>query len=171
MKRKLVKYEMFSGYIKEHLTYDPKSGSITWIKKPPYSRIKVGSEAGSEQNGYRFHSIKHKRLYAHHIAWFLFYGKWPDDELDHRDNNPLNNKISNLREATRGQNAMNVRPWNRSGKGLKGAYWHKPDQRWFSQIRVNGKQIYLGRFDTEEEAHMAYCKASPQLHLDFSRVA
>lgn len=171
MKKNIDKYEGLSEYVNEYMQYDALTGVISWGKRPPHSRTKIGNEAGAVQNGYRFVTVKHKRLYSSHIAWFLSYGYWPEFEIDHRNNNSLDNRLDNLREATRAQNARNVRSRSATGKGLKGAYWFKEDRRWFAQIRFRGKQIYLGRFDTEEEAHDAYVTEAKRLHGEFARAA
>lgn len=89
--------------------------------------------------------------------------------VDHKDGDGLNNRRSNLRLATYGQNAMNSRPRKGSKSGLKGAYWW--DGRWFSAIQVGGVKRHLGFFRSAEEAHAAYCRAAKELHGEFARFA
>jgi hypothetical protein len=50
----------------------------------------------------------------------------------------------------------------------KGAHWYARQKRWKSQIRVDGRNIHLGYFSTDYEAHLAYCKAAAVLHGDFA---
>ncbi len=78
------------------------------------------------------------------------------NEIDHITGDPLDNRRENLRAATRGQNIANSK---RSKSGLKGTTL-RPNGRWQSQICVNKRGINLGTFDTEEEAHDAYCGAA-----------
>jgi hypothetical protein len=85
-------------------------------------------------------------------------GKWPK-EIDHIDGDPLNNKWSNLREATRSQN--NANKVGIAG-GLKGASFHKASGLWRADIKKG-----LGYFHTAQEAHEAYVVAAKKLHGEF----
>jgi hypothetical protein len=78
--------------------------------------------------------------------------------LDHRDGDVGNNRIENLREATRREQMQNMRP------GKRGTSYDGRDNRWNAYIGLDGKRIHLGRFDTEETAHQAYLKAKRRLH-------
>ena len=81
-----------------------------------------------------------------------------EDVIDHRDGNPSNNSVENLRVTTiRGNN------WNMTR--AKGYFWDKERKKWQAQIHVNGKKIHLGRFDTEDEAHQAYLAAKLIHHV------
>ena len=90
-------------------------------------------------------------------------------QVDHKDGDGLNNVSSNLRLATASQNQMNMRKHTKKA-GLKGAYYHKRDNRWLAQISINRKHVYLGCYETEIEAHQAYCAASKEIHGDFGRI-
>lgn len=89
-------------------------------------------------------------------------------QVDHKDGDGLNNVSSNLRLATASQNQMNMRKHTKKS-GLKGAYYHKRDNRWLAQISINRKHVYLGCYETEIEAHNAYCAASKKIHGEFGR--
>ena len=91
--------------------------------------------------------------------------------IDHRDNNGLNNRRENLREATNEQNARNRRIRSDSTSGLKGVSWRKSEGKWTASIGVSGKRKHLGYFNTPEAAHEAYIKASIQFHGQFGRTA
>jgi len=65
-------------------------------------------------------------------------------ESDHIDNNPLNNRRCNLRQATQSQNMMNQSKSTANTSGVKGVYWYKPQTTWKAQIKLNGKDIFLG---------------------------
>lgn len=96
-------------------------------------------------------------------------------EVDHRDGNSLNNqKKSNLRPATRLQNAQGFqrkRPGTTSK--FRGVTWDKSRLKWIAQITVNKKHINLGRFINEVDAARAYDAAARKyfvegfLHLNF----
>lgn len=85
--------------------------------------------------------------------------------VDHVNGNPLDNRRSNLRIATVSQNMMNRQKKSGALSGFKGV--SKNGGKWSANIRANDKRIYLGMFDTPEEAHEAYCKAGRELHGEF----
>jgi hypothetical protein len=114
--------------------------------------------------GYWVIGIAGKLYKAHRLAWLYVYGDLPE-YLDHINRNRTDNRISNLREATKPQNGGNAKV-RRDGR-LKGAYWHKREKRWASAIGINGKSIWLGQYATEEEAHAAYCKAAKKKYKEF----
>ena len=76
-------------------------------------------------------------------------------EVDHIDNNPLNNCIENLRWTTRSENQMNRQVTDINTSGIKGVHWCKSKQKWIARIRTNKICYYLGGFDTIEEATIA----------------
>ena len=88
--------------------------------------------------------------------------------IDHKDHNQLNFKIANLREATQNQNQHNKRMSNPLGKGVAmdiGGNRRKP---WIARIMVNSKSIFLGSFETSEEAAEAYRQAALKYHGEFA---
>lgn len=89
--------------------------------------------------------------------------------VDHINGNGLDNRRTNLRLATREQNARNAKRPRTSSSGLKGACWDRRDQRWRSTIRLDGRKVSLGYFRTAEEAHRAYCEASAKHYGEFAR--
>jgi hypothetical protein len=78
-------------------------------------------------------------------------------EIDHIDRNTINNKLSNLRILTHQQNCLN--------RNAKGYTLDKIYNKWKSIIFYNNKNIYLGHFATEEEAHNAYLEAKKKYHI------
>jgi hypothetical protein len=93
----------------------------------------------------------------------------PGVEVDHIDRNGLNNTRTNLRLATKAENARNRGAKRGTVSGYKGVYWNKERRMWYATICVDGRQVFLGRHDTAEEAHAAYCEASDRLHGEFGR--
>ena len=77
-------------------------------------------------------------------------------EIDHIDQNSLNNQKNNLRIVTHSQNQMNSPKWNSCSSKFKGVSWHKGNNKWISNIGFNNKQIFLGYFKSEIDAAKAY---------------
>ena len=156
--------------------YQPDSGVI-FYKISVGKKIKAGEKAGTvRSNGYLAIGITINEKFcvfkAHRLIWYIMTSTDPFDlQIDHIDGNKLNNQFSNLRLATQTQNSQNKGPSKRSKSGLKGAYWKKRNQKWYSSIQVSNRHIFLGYFLTAELAHMAYCKAAAELHGEFARGA
>ena len=101
------------------------------------------------------------------IAWFLYTGKWPDEEIDHKDCNPKNNMFENLRLANRSEQCMN-RVSGRKGRANKGVYKRDYGNKWSAQIWINKRCVNLGTFDSEDEAIEVRELATTMLHGCFS---
>lgn len=114
--------------------------------------------AGSRANdGYIGIQINNKKYQAHRLIWMYHYGKIPAGmEIDHKNRDRADNRIDNLRLVTVQENKF-----NRKGKGYT---YIKSTSKYKSQIKINGKSINLGHFDTPEEASEAYLKAKKDLH-------
>lgn len=89
---------------------------------------------------------------------------------DHKDCNGLNNQKSNLRACTSRESAMNRRASVKTTSHLKGAKYKKESNRWNAGIMVNKKSIWLGSFDTQDEAHQAYIVAAYKYHGEFANI-
>lgn len=86
------------------------------------------------------------------------------NQIDHINGDKLNNQRDNLRSATNSQNRANSKSKNKTGyKGVT-----KKRNKWQAQINVDGQKIYLGTFDSPEEAHQAYIKAAERYFGEFA---
>jgi hypothetical protein len=133
----------------EYLQYCPETGVITWIK--PRRKIKVGQIAGAiNNNGYLQIKFNGKAYKAHRLAWYLHYGVWPTNHIDHINGIKTDNRIINLRDVTRSENMNNTQ--GHREKTVKYYTFNKFKQKWQVQASVNGKLKYLGYFETEEKA-------------------
>lgn len=90
------------------------------------------------------------------------------DLCDHIFGDRLDNRRSMLRLAVGGENNHNSRLGSTNKSGYKGVYRHSKINKWVAQISVNNKSIYLGIFDTPEDAHKAYCEAAIRYYGDFA---
>lgn len=116
-------------------------------------------------DGYAMTNIRidNKRKLISMTSLLIETGK--GEEVDHKDLNKLNNQRKNLRKATHGQNRANIPGWAKSG--YKGVY--PQGNKWESAIRKDGKYIYIGSFDTKEEAARAYDEKAKELHGEFAK--
>lgn len=156
-------------HLKNVLSYDPETGIFTWLIRP---RQRVCSNvAGAMSMGYRLIGIQQQRYRAHRLAWFYMTGEWPTVEVDHINGLKDDNRWANLRLADKQKNQANskIRVNNRSG--FKGVFRFKGRRKFTARITVNYKTIWLGNFDSAEEAHEAYVTASKEHFGEFARAA
>lgn len=152
----------------ELLHYSPETGIFTW--KMNRGAVAVGSEAGTimkfKNCSYRYIMIDFKYHRAHRLAWFYVHGSWPKNHLDHINNIGTDNRIVNLREATTAENsqAPNRTMDPRNTSGFPGVSRKAGRSKWNASIQVNSKRLYLGTFETAEEASTAYQVAKRRLH-------
>jgi len=148
--------------VRDVLHYDPATGIFVW-RVTLSNRAPAGAVAGSERkDGYRLIAIDGQRYLAHRLAWLYVHGVWPTMDLDHVDRHPANNRLTNLRQATRSGNQQNMRLSQRSSVGLAGV--SRNGRRWQAAIQLSGRQHHLGTFDAPEEAHAVYLAAKRELH-------
>ncbi len=88
--------------------------------------------------------------------------------VDHIDGNGLNNRKNNLRICTQAQNIHNSRPRRNRSSKYKGVFWDKVNKKWSTNIRKGDKRIYLGGFDDEIEAALAYDRKAAELFGEFA---
>jgi HNH endonuclease len=147
-------------------SYDPLTGQ--WHFLVDTSQYKRGDIAGHlSREGYMILEVDGKRYRSARLAYFYMTGNWPSGQIDHRDLNKANDAWLNLRDGTHAQNQANMRVKAKSGfKGVYASY-----RRWVAMVRKNGKTVYLGTYDTPEEAHEAYKIAAGMLFGEFMRAS
>lgn len=148
--------------LKELLCYSPKTGEFTW-KVAASRRVKPGTVAGRESNGYIQIQLDGIRYYAHRLAWLHQYGKMPEQDIDHVNQKRADNRISNLREVNKSENMQNQSVKGRNTKsGLLGVSPHQG--KFLARIVSKGIKHHIGCYDTAEEAHKAYLSAKQKLN-------
>lgn len=147
------------------LAYDPDEGVFRW-RLSGLGKRKAGTIAGYAGKRMVSITINHRIHSAHRLAWLYMTGIWPVCLVDHIDCNPLNNKWSNLRQATHSQNSCNIR--GRAASGFKGVY-RSSKNSWRATIAVKGKSYRVGNFSTREDAAKARQVFAEKLHGEFAR--
>ncbi|MBR8479452.1 HNH endonuclease [Burkholderia cenocepacia] len=157
--------------LKQFVAYDPETGRFHWLRNK--ARAKAGDEVGwIDEFGHRRMKFDGKMLLLHVVAWEMHNGPVPEGlEVDHRDGNPANNVLTNLRVATRSQNMQNMKMRASNKSGVKGVNWNKNHGRFQVQICLNRKKHHGGYFDTIEEAAVRVRELRAQVHRDFARHA
>ncbi len=93
----------------------------------------------------------------------------PGEIVDHVNRNTLDNRRANLRVVTSNQSNRNRRLLSvNNTSGYRGVYWHRHTQKWYAKTKVNSRDIYLGSYDSPEQAATAYDNAVRQYHEGFS---
>lgn len=160
----MAKADITAERIREVISYDPVSGIFTWCQTQS-NRAIAGSRAGTNRGaGYRRIMIDGKRIYEHHLAWLLCKGEWPTKTIDHRDGNPSNNAIDNLRIGSLAENCQNFGLRKTNTSGHTGVSLHRKTGKWCAYIWKDRKKFHLGLFDTVAAAAAAYARSKATLH-------
>lgn len=118
----------------------------------------------NHSSGYSHLKIDGKNYLAHRLIWLLTHGEWPENEIDHVDRDRMNNKIENLRDATRTENSHNCTMNKNNSIGYPGVSFHKQHKKYRARIKVNYKNIFFGCVEIAEEAFTAYMLAKIEHH-------
>lgn len=154
--------------IKKYLDYNPDTGIFTWKEARGNRGVKPNRIAGCKDQGYVDIRLLQQNYRAHRLAWVYMTGNPAPEYVDHINRNRSDNRWENLRAATACESARNVRMSPRNTVGLKGVTKKKNRNKYVAQIKYKRKRIYLGTFNTPEEAHAAYCVAAKKYHGDFA---
>lgn len=171
----------------EVFEYNPDTGTLIWKKRTSGSVVdrRFNTKTSGKVAGARGHHSKKrpgkargivvgfhgKDLYAHRIIWEMVHGPIPEGmHIDHRNTNPFDNRLSNLRLATKEQNYHNQGLSTKNKSGIKGVHYDKARGKWRSEIRFYNKVVGLGRFDTKGMAAVARAKAALRYHGEFYRI-
>jgi len=161
--------------LKELLTYDEASGQLVW-KVYRNAQRPAGSVAGhihsSRGKLYCRVRVDNCLIMGHRIIWAMQYGAWPALQIDHIDGNGQNNRLSNLRLTTQAENNRNAAIRKDNKTGVAGVTINRSG-RFQPNIKLNGKNTWLGSFATLEEAAKvrAEALARSEYHPNHGRCA
>ncbi len=173
--------------LRQLIRLDAETGKLYWLARGPewfahcrnpvhlctsWNSRHAGREALTAGNGkgYRRGTVLGCMYYAHRVAFALDRGRWPFDDVDHRDGDGLNNRPDNLREATDAQNMRNAAGRGGSSR-FCGPTWVECAGKWRVYCADSaGNKHHLGYFADEVEAALAYDRAAREWHGDFARL-
>ncbi len=155
------------------LDYEPETGLFKWkVKRNGYGgKVAPGVIAGTPSHGYVAIKVAGRLWRAHRLAWLFMTGEVPPQgmEIDHISGVRDDNRWTNLRIVTRGQNNYNFGLSKRNVSGVKGVSWVAGRNQWLARLKVDGKIIHLGQFDSKEQAIAARKAGEAKYHGDFAR--
>ena len=151
MRTRTIGIEFYEA-IAAKVVYNPRRGDFTWLKN--------GKRAGclKASYGYRYLSStidgKQRQMFEANVAWFMSTGKLPPagKSVDHINGIADDNRLVNLRLATKHEQNVNRKRQSNNTSGVVGVNWYKPLQKWQTYIKVHNKQFHLGYFDELSDA-------------------
>jgi hypothetical protein len=171
------------------LRLDASTGRLFWLERTPdlfpgckspepycqsWNARYAGREAFTALNkGYRVGRIYDRMAQAGRVVFALANGRWPENNIDHIDGNPLNNRPENLRDIPQAGNTKNMRLPRHNTSGIVGVGFIRTSGRWFAQIGSRKNHVFLGCYATKEEAAAARRAAERELgyHANHGRRA
>lgn len=139
------------------------------------SQFKWCAHKDPNSYGYRWYALRfssrrtgHRMIHMHHEV-ARRAGLRASRQYDHKDRDGLNNRRSNIRPCTNGQNGANRSKTIGFTSKWKGVGWFRG--KWVARIRFRGDLIYLGRFADETEAADAYAEAARLCFGEFANPA
>ena len=155
--------------LKTYLTYDNNIGCLIWNETKNTNQVKPGSVAGfiKKSDGYRRIKLFGKSYKASRLIWFYHNGYFPK-EIDHKNGIKYDDRIENLRLATRQQQVYNTRKKKRKFQYLpKGVTFR--NGKYIAYSYKNKKMVWLGRFTNIEDAAKVVKEHNTLLHGEFYR--
>jgi len=157
---------MMNLYNRLHELFEYKDGFL--YRKVAVQGAPAGIKVGTKQsNGYSYVVVDGKKILTHRVM-FLFCNGYLPDFIDHIDGNKSNNKIENLRQATRAENGHNRQVYSNNKSGIKNVTWIERLKKWSVKLTVNKKRIHIGSFDDLELAELVAIEARNKYHGVFA---
>ena len=137
--------------------YNPDTGELT-SKTHRRNMPKGTVVVSTTPYGYLRARVSGRLLLGHRLAWAIHYGEQPPAVIDHKNRDKKDNRIDNLRACSQAQNVQNS-----TGRG----YSVMSNGKYQAAVKLNGKRIAIGTYDTPEEANAAYLNKKKELHSSF----
>lgn len=155
--------------LKTLVHYDPETGTFTAACDRP-GGIMTGQRLGWKSGkGYIYIMLDRRNYKANRLAWLYMKGYWPPHQVDHINHDKADDRWANLRAATNQENQRNIRkPRKDNGSGVRGVGWHKRIGKWQASIRVDGRLVALGYFESIDAAAKVRRDAELRLFGEFA---
>lgn len=147
--------------LKEVLTYDRETGYFT-SNYAMRGRSKGSICGGYDKDGYIQTRIDGHLYRAHRLVFLYVYGELPNGQIDHINHKRDDNRLSNLRLVSHQENRKNSVLNSNNKSGYLGVHYDKCRKKWKSEICIDGKNKYLGRFDCINDAISARERANKE---------
>ncbi len=149
------------------IEYSEKHKYLVW-KQKPNGRVKIGDRVGTlSAYGYYNAVIRYRSYRVSHLVWFYHNGRWPKQTIDHKDGNPNNDVIENLREATPTEQSRNVKVWRKKLLPKWVYYDYKQSNPYGARVTVNKHTHFLGYYKTAQKAYETARKFAEKNHGEF----
>lgn len=163
-----IKHKLNHEYLIFLIDYNIETGIFK--RKTDGIKFKSGDIATtSSGHGYLSIWVNGERYLAHRLAWFYVFKVWPSECIDHINCDRKDNRILNLRIATKSQNNQNSKHRINNTSGHKGVTWHKRDKCWRVKCSVNGVNHDVGAYKNLSDAVLAYNAFAQNNHREFYR--
>jgi hypothetical protein len=147
--------------------FDYNNGNLYW-KVAISRKTKIGNKAGClRPDGYVKIGVNGKDYLGHRLIYLYHYGYLPK-LIDHKDANPSNCCIENLRAASNTENVLNAKISKKNTSGLKNVHWHKQGKKWQVKISVDGKVKSFGLYKDLEFAKTVAETMRNKHHKEFT---
>ena len=170
--------------LRQLLRYEPDTGKLYWRTRTPdmFNEGKRSFEHSCNQwnsrfarkeaftadngQGYKQGCLFGKPYKAHRIIWAIVHGEWVD-EVDHVNGVRSDNRITNLRDGSNGENRKNLRLPLANTSGVMGVSWVKNIKKWQAYINADNQRIGLGYFENFDEA--VYARKSAEVKYGYHK--
>jgi hypothetical protein len=142
--------------------YDAETGALQWRVQPDRNGKVSAKKAGTlgRHTGYVVVEIGRRKYQAHRLVWVMHHGPIQSGEIDHINRVKSDNRIENLRLATRSQQQGNSGVWRTNKSGYRGVTWNCASKKWAARVYANGRQIQVCLSPDRAVAFEAYCVAA-----------
>lgn len=156
--------------LRQLLRYDPDTGKLFWCPRGIewFNDSEVGAErscntwnfryanreafTATMNKGYKSGSVFYRNLLAHRVAWAMYHGIWPQEQIDHINGLRTDNRIVNLRAVSGQENMRNAKRPKNNTSGVIGVRWQPNAGKWRARIKVDNRTLHVGYFDNFDAA-------------------